>query len=204
VRPSPAHRLRCAARANRADPSSGHCRVYQAVFEEHIVRVAELMMALIMGACSIGLMVKSAELPIGWIPGEGPGGGAFPFWLSAGMLICCVWITVNWVLRLSPVSRSDEPFLDRTTLALFIAAAGSLTVMIALIHVIGVYFAVPLFMIFYLRYMGRHSWALTGSVAVSIPIATFLFFEVALNITLPKGAAIIEEIVFYPLYDLLL
>jgi hypothetical protein len=25
-----------------------------------------------------------------------------------------------------------------------------------------------------------------------------------LNITLPKGAAIIEEIVFYPLYDLLL
>lgn len=168
------------------------------------MRVAELIMALIMGACSIALMVKSAELPIGWVSGEGPGGGAFPFWLSAGMLICCGWITLNWALRLSPASRSDEPFLDRTTFTLFIAAAGSLTVMVALIHVIGVYFAVPIFMIFYMRFMGRHSWALTGSVAVSIPIVTFLFFEVALNITLPKGAAIIEELVFYPLYDLFL
>lgn len=168
------------------------------------MRVAELLMALIMGACSIGLMVKSAELPIGWIPGEGPGGGAFPFWLALGMLICCAWITLNWVLRLSPPSRSDEPFLDRTTCTLFIAAAGSLTVMIALIHVIGVYFAVPLFMIFYMRFMGRHSWALTGTLAAAIPIVTFLFFEIALNITLPKGAAIIEEVVFYPLYELLL
>lgn len=54
------------------------------------MRAAELTMALIMGACSIALMVKSAQLPIGWIAGEGPGGGAFPFWLAAGMLVCCI------------------------------------------------------------------------------------------------------------------
>jgi hypothetical protein len=168
------------------------------------MRMAELLMALIMGGCSIGLMVKSTELPIGWIPGEGPGGGAFPFWLAAGMLVCCVWIAANWVRRTTAASRSEEPYMDRTTVVLFVSAAGSLAVMIGLIHFIGVYFAVPLFMIFYMRFMGRHSWRLTGTLATVIPVVTFMFFEVALRITLPKGAEVIEETIFYPLYDLFL
>ena len=37
------------------------------------MRRAELVTALIMAALSIYLMLKSAELPTGWIPGEGPG-----------------------------------------------------------------------------------------------------------------------------------
>jgi hypothetical protein len=168
------------------------------------VRAAELTMALIMGACSIALMVKSAQLPIGWISGEGPGGGAFPFWLAAGMLVCCIWIIVNWLRKATAVSRSQEPYMDRTTIGLFIAAAGSLGVMIGLIHFIGVYFAVPLFLIFYMRFMGRHSWALTGSLAAIIPIVTFFFFEITLHMTLPKGAQIIEETVFFPLYEMFL
>ncbi len=162
------------------------------------MRRADLIMALIMAAASIALMVKSAELPIGWIPDEGPGGGAFPFWLSAGMLVCCLWIIVNWFRRKTEVSRSRAPYMDREVLLLFAAAAGSLTVLIGLIQVIGVYFAVPAFLIFYMRFMGRHSWALTGTLAVVIPVVTFFFFEIALTITLPKG---ITEPWFYPLYD---
>ena len=49
------------------------------------MRVAEFVMAFFMGLFSLYLMWKSTELPIGWIPNEGPGGGAFPFWLSFGM-----------------------------------------------------------------------------------------------------------------------
>ena len=162
------------------------------------MRKAELVMAIVMGLCSIGLMVKSAELPVGWIPREGPGGGAFPFWLSAGMLVCCIWIIVNWVRRTSPVSVSEEPYMDRHTLILFIVAAGALTVMVGLIHFIGVYFAVPLFLVYYIRFVGRHSWPLTIALAVGVPVITFFFFEVALTITLPKGYT---EPLFYPLYD---
>ena len=51
------------------------------------MRRAELLMALILGVFSVYLMVKSAELPIGWIPNEGPGGGAFPLWLAFEMLL---------------------------------------------------------------------------------------------------------------------
>ncbi len=165
------------------------------------MRRAELIVALVLALSSIGLMVKSAELPIGWIPGEGPGGGAFPFWLSAGMLICCVWIVVNWIRKVGPVATSTATYFDKDTLVLFLLAAGSLTVMIGLIHVIGVYFSVPLFLIFYVRFVGRHSWPLTGSLAVLTPIVAFFFFEIALRITLPKGKT---EPMFYPLYDIFL
>jgi hypothetical protein len=163
------------------------------------MRRAELVMAIILAAASIGLMVKSAELPIGWIPGEGPGGGAFPFWLSAGMLVCCAWIILNWARKTTAVSRSTAPYMDRETLVLFALVAGSLTVMIGLIHVIGVYFSIPLFLVFYVRFLGKHSWPLTGALAVSMPVIAFFFFEIALRITLPKGKT---EPLFYPLYDI--
>ena len=72
------------------------------------MRWAELAMALIMAVFSGYLMWKSAELPYGWIPGEGPGGGAFPFWLAAGMLVCCIWTIVRWVRGTSALSRSTD------------------------------------------------------------------------------------------------
>jgi hypothetical protein len=164
------------------------------------MRKAELIMGIVMGVLSIAVMVKSAELPIGWEPDAGPGGGAFPFWLATGMLLCCIWVVVKWVRRTSPQSVSEEPYMDRQTLVLFALAAGSLTAMIGLIHVIGVYFAVPLFLVFYMRVIGQHSWRVTGLLAISVPVITFFFFEGALTITLPKGYS---EPLFYPLYDLI-
>lgn len=161
------------------------------------MRRAELVMAIALAVLSLYFMWESAKLPIGWIPEEGPGGGAFPFWLSAGMLVCCGAIIVRWVRRTSPPSRSDEPFMDRRTLKLFLIGAGSLTVMIGSIHVIGVYVAIPLFLVYYMRFFGKHGWPTTMSLAIGTPIATFFFFEIALKITLPKGYT---EPAFYPLY----
>lgn len=162
---------------------------------------AEPIAAIVLAFLSIGLMVKSAELPIGWIADEGPGGGAFPFWLGAGMFACCVWTFVKWLRGASVYSGSDEPYMDRHTLMLFVTAAGSLTVMIGLIHFIGVYFAIPALLVFYVRFVGRHSWWLTAALAAATPVVTFFFFEIALRITLPKGYT---EPMFYPLYDLFL
>ncbi len=165
------------------------------------VRLAELVMAIVMAVFSLYLMWKSSELPIGWIPGSGPGGGAFPFWLAAGMLVCCLWIMVRWVRRKSPPSRSEAPYLDRRSIKLFLIGAGSLAVMIAGIHVVGVYVVVPLFLIFHMRILGGHRWSVTAPIAVITPIVTFFFFEIALKITLPKGYT---EPAFYPLYEMFL
>ena len=158
-------------------------------------------MALVLGVLSAYLMVKSAELPIGWIPDEGPGGGAFPFWLSAGMLACCVCITLRWLLRQSPVSRSADSYVIPAARATITVVIVALTLMIGSIHIIGIYFAIPLFLLYYVRIVGRHNWLLSLGVSVSVPVISFFFFEIALLITLPKGYS---EPLFYPLYDIFL
>ncbi len=157
-------------------------------------------MAVIMAIVSISLMWKSAELPIGWIPREGPGGGAFPFWLSAGMLVCCIWIIVRW-FRGYFDSYGDTLYMDKETVRVFLTGAVSLTVTIGAIYLVGVYGAIPMLLIFYMKFIGRHTWPLTIALAVAFPVVTFFFFEIALTITLPKG---LTEPLFYPLYDIFL
>jgi len=165
------------------------------------VRVAELAMALLMGVFSLYLMYKSAELPIGWIPDEGPGGGAWPFWLAVMMLLSCVGIIVNWVRRKTAVAVSEEPYIERGVLVDVGLVALALIVTVGLFGFIGVYGALPLFLLFYLRFLGNHSWGLSISFTVLIPIITFFFFEITLKITLPKG---VTEPLFYPLYRIFL
>lgn len=165
------------------------------------MRRAELVMAVVMTVFSVYLMFKSAELPIGWIPGSGPGGGAFPFWLSAGMLVCCIAIFVRAILRASPMSRSTGVYMDGHSLMLFLIGAGSLGATIGLIHIVGVYGALPLFLVFYLRFIGRHRWRTTAAIAILTPVISFFFFEIALRVILPKGYT---EPLFYPLYDIFL
>ena len=158
-------------------------------------------MAILMGVFSLYLMVKSAELPIGWIPDEGPGGGAWPFWLSVMMLLSCVGIIVNWARRKGPIAVSEETYIERGVLIEVGLVALALIVTVGLFSLIGVYGALPLFLLFYLRFLGNHSWGFSVSFALLIPIITFFFFEITLKITLPKG---VTEPLFYPLYRIFL
>ncbi|MCH9046853.1 MAG: tripartite tricarboxylate transporter TctB family protein [SAR324 cluster bacterium] len=158
------------------------------------MRRAELIVAVFLAIFSLYLMWKSTELPIGWDPDKGPGGGAFPFWLSAGMLVCALLIAYRTLRGLTPESRSTEPFMDRESFRMILIVVASLTALVAGIHVIGIYGSVPLFLIFYLRYMGKHSWVTTLIVSLTTPVVTFLFFEKLLLILLPKG---ITDELFY-------
>ncbi len=163
------------------------------------VRTAELLMALMMGSFSIYLMYKSAELPIGWIDGEGPGGGAWPFWLATIMLVSCLGILFNWIRRHGPIATSEKAYIESHVLMDIGAVVLSLIVTVGLFSFIGIYGALPLFLIFYLRFLGKHSWRLTTTLAIAIPVLIFYFFEVTLKIILPKG---ITEPLFIPLYKL--
>lgn len=168
-------------------------------------RQAELLMALLMGAFSIYLMWKSTELSIAWDPDEGPGGGFWPFWLATVMLGSCIWIVVNWVRRIGPIATSTEAFFGPGIFPTVATVAAALTITIMLFDGtgipgfggIGVYFALPLFLMFYMRFMGNHSWVATLIGGFSLPIVVFLFFEAMLSITLPKGAS---EPLFTPVY----
>ena len=72
---------------------------------------------------------------------------------------------------------------------------------LALIHLVGFYVAMFVFLFYYIRFVGGHSWSTTLSISLAIPTIGFFFFDVAMRIVLPKGYS---EPLFIPLYDLFL
>jgi putative tricarboxylic transport membrane protein len=166
------------------------------------MRIGELVTAGILALFSIYLMWKSTELPIGYISGEGPGGGAWPFWLSAVMLICCAVIAFNWWRRTSPPSQSEEPLLDAYGWRMLVLVGGGIVVFVGLVNIISMYGAVAVFLLYYTRYLGRHSWLVSLPISLITPIALFFFFEGAMRITMPTGMSFTDP-VFNVLYDII-
>jgi hypothetical protein len=138
---------------------------------------------------------------IGFIEGEGPGSGFWPFWLSAIMFLCCVWISINWYRKTSPQSVSEEVFLDSYGKKMLLMVGGGLLGFLVGVHIVGFYGAIFLFLFYYLKFLGRHSTKLTVTVSVAMPVICFFFFDIAMRIVLPKGYL---EPLFIPLYEIFL
>ncbi|KAA5606679.1 tripartite tricarboxylate transporter TctB family protein [Roseospira marina] len=158
---------------------------------------AEMIMAIALMALSSVFMIMATDLPIGWVRGSGPGGGAFPFWLSAIMFVSAAFILIRELRKRLTRQQALRHFIDSVALLDIGLVVGALLITIGLMHVVGTYIALPLFLAFYLRVMGQHGWLLTAAIALITPVVVFLFFEVTLRILLPKG---ITEPLFYPLY----
>lgn len=156
--------------------------------------VADRVIAIAIMALSAYLMWHATALPIGWngMTG-GPGGGAFPFWLSLIMLLSAGGVLVRSLGQ----EKSSQHFFDGQMLRSVIAVVIALFVTIALIPLVGAYVALPLFLFWYLKIYGRHGWVLTGILTLGTPVFVFFFFEATLKILLPKG---VTEPLFFPLY----
>lgn len=157
--------------------------------------MADRIIAASIMVMSVYFMWHALVLPIGWngMTG-GPGGGAFPFWLSAIMFCAAGGILIRSFRGNSGYSGN---FFDPETLASVVKVTISVVVTIGLIPWVGAYIALPLFLFWHLRIFGKHSWVLTGSITLITPVFLFFFFEVTLKILLPKG---MTEPLFIPLY----
>ncbi|MFK7868133.1 MAG: tripartite tricarboxylate transporter TctB family protein [Roseobacter sp.] len=157
--------------------------------------MADRMIAAVIMVFSVYFMWHATVLPIGWngMTG-GPGGGAFPFWLSAIMFLCAGGILLR---SFRQKQQSSDSFFDPETLRSVVLVVASIVITIALIPWVGTYVALPLFLLWYLKIFGGHGWVLTGCLTLGTPIFLFFFFEVTLKILLPKG---MTESLFIPLY----
>lgn len=165
------------------------------------VRTAELLMAILMALISAALMWKSTDgLAIGWVRGEGPGSGAWPFWLSAIMLLSCIAVLVRWFMRTTPQSVSEESYMSVATVQIVGITVAALFLLLLGTYYIGLYISLIVFLFFYLFILGRHSLLTSAVLMLAIPVFIFFFFEYLLVIPLPKG---ISEPLFYPVYDLI-
>ncbi|MAC82133.1 MAG: hypothetical protein CML66_29245 [Rhodobacteraceae bacterium] len=163
---------------------------------EMSVRTAELFMAIAMFLASLGLMwtVYTDDLAIGWVAGRGPGSGMWPFWLSLGMALSSVWTLWRWYTGVTPESRNQDPYIDPETIFIVGITVAAIFFLLLLTGIIGLYFSMMLFLMFYIRVIGRHTWGVTIAVTLAVPVVTYLLFEVALNKYLPRGLPFFENI----------
>ncbi|WP_375230092.1 tripartite tricarboxylate transporter TctB family protein [Roseobacter sp. S98] len=166
------------------------------------MRQGEISLAGLLALFSLYLMWKSTELPIGYISGQGPGGGFWPFWLSFGMLLSCIAIGWNWWRGTSPAAQSDEPLMDDFGWRTVLHVGGGIVGFVALINVVSMYGAIALFLVYYLRFLGRHSWWLTLAISIGLPVGLFFFFEAAMLISMPQGMPFTQPF-FDVMYDII-
>ncbi len=155
---------------------------------------ADRIIAVALMGLSLYFMWHATVLPIGWVSGSGPGGGAFPFWLSGIMFLAAAGILAKSFMH---PERGASAFFDLEMIRPLALVTAAIVVTIALIPLVGAYIALPLFLFWYLRIFGGHGWVLTLSITLLAPVFIFFFFEVTLRILLPKG---MTEPLFFPLY----
>jgi hypothetical protein len=127
------------------------------------------------------VLFDAIQLGIGWGT-DGPKSGFFPFWLALIMIVTCGAIFAQ-SLRIHLTTR----FVSREQLDSVLKVLWPAVAAVALMHFIGLYVASALYMGFYMRWVGRHSWRALVALAIGIPVVTFFIFEQWFLVPMPKG-----------------
>jgi hypothetical protein len=145
------------------------------------MRAADITTASVLLLLGGVVLFDAARLGIGWGT-DGPRSGFFPFWLAVIMILACAAICVQAWRR-----STDRPFVTRERLAPVLTVLWPATLMVILITPLGLYVASALYLVFYMRWVGRHGWAAVALCAIGIPLLVFVVFETWFLVPMPKG-----------------
>jgi len=145
------------------------------------MRTADLVTASILILLGGVVIFDAVRLGIGWGT-DGPKSGFFPFWLAVIMVVACGIIILQALRR-----SSREVFVTREQLGPVLQVFWPAAAMVLLTRFVGLYVASALYIGFYMRWVGRHSWFAVVTLSVAIPVITFFTFELWFLVPMPKG-----------------
>ena len=119
------------------------------------MRAADVATASFLMILGTVVLVEAIRLGFRWGP-DGPQSGFFPFWLAVVVIVHSAAILVRSLRK-----RSTEPFATRDQLYRVLTVAWPAAAMVLFTHFIGLYVAAALYLAFYMRLVGRHSWVAT-------------------------------------------
>jgi hypothetical protein len=146
------------------------------------VRTADIVCGLVLGVVALVVVGEGLRLGIGWST-DGPEPGFFVFYLGVCLLVATALIAASAFWRRAEARPFVGPGQLRSVAKVFLPAVS----MVILTHFVGLYVSGGLYLATYMRWIGRHSWTLIVLVAIGVPVATFLIFEVWFLVPLPKG-----------------
>ena len=145
------------------------------------MRAVDLATASILVLLGGVVVFDSMRIGIGWGT-DGPRSGFFPFWLGVILILASATIALQAWRR-----ATDKPFVTRDQLGPVLKVLWPATVMVILITPLGLYVASTLYLAFYMRWVGRHSWLAVVLCAVGVPLLSFVVFELWFLVPMPKG-----------------
>ena len=145
------------------------------------MRAADLTTAVVLMAGGVLVIWDSLRLGVGWGT-DGPKSGFFPFWLAVILIGHGVAVVIRALRR-----HSDQPFVTREQFRSVLTVIGPAATMVLVTQFLGLYVASALYLGFYVRRVGHHSWTTALGLAVSLPVVTFVIFERWFLVPLPKG-----------------
>jgi len=145
------------------------------------MRAADFVTASVLMLLGGIVLFDAIRLGIGWGT-DGPKSGFFPFWLALIMVVTCGIIILQTLWR-----SSREAFVTREQFGPVLQVLWPAAAMVLLTHFVGLYVASALYIGFYMRWVGRHSWFAVAGLSIAIPVISFFIFESWFLVPMPKG-----------------
>lgn len=145
------------------------------------MRAAEFVTASVLILLGGVVIFDAVRIGFGWGT-DGPRSGFFPFWLALMMVVSCAVI-----LAQAALGGRGNSFVNRKQLGPVLKVLWPATAAVALMHFVGLYVASALYMAFYMRWVGRHSWVAVVAIAIGLSVGSFLVFEKWFLVPMPKG-----------------
>ena len=157
-----------------------------------MTRWVELVVALLICAGGAIVVIDSLRLGAKW-GGDGPEAGYFPFLIGVALLLSGAWIVANVLVRWRKLAGSV--FVEWERLKPVLTMLLPTIAYVVLIKLIGIYVASAIFIGAFMVWQGKYRALPAAGVALGVPVALFLLFEVWFLVPLPKGP--IEHLLGY-------
>lgn len=146
-------------------------------------RSVDAAVAVLFMILSCVVMLDSWKIGAAWAS-DGPQAGYFPFYIGLIMFIASLGTLVTSVMTKTP---NLATFVGKDQLKSVMSVLVPTAVFVALIPWLGLYVAGALFIAFFMVAIGKYSIVKAVPIAVFVPLALFMLFEVWFLIPLPKG-----------------
>ena len=158
-------------------------------------RSMDIAVALILFAIGALVVFDSYRLGASW-GDDGPQSGYFPFYI--GLLLCLSSLATLAQVALTEWKRRDRfrgaiaerqsQFVAWGPLRLVLSVLLPAAVYVAGIQLIGIYVASAVYIMVFMRWLGKYPWPKSATVGAIVSASLFFMFEIWFKVPLYKGA----------------
>ena len=158
-------------------------------------RTMDIAVALILFAIGALVVFDSYRLGASW-GDDGPQSGYFPFYI--GLLLCLSSLATLAQVALTEWKRRDRfrgaiaerqsQFVAWGPLRLVLSVLLPAAVYVAGIQLIGIYVASAVYIMVFMRWLGKYPWPKSATVGAIVSASLFFMFEIWFKVPLYKGA----------------